>query len=188
MVSLFPHQKTALEMTSSQNRVAIKGYEGIYEIDACGNIYCVLSDRYHKPRQIKCSNEGVGYLRVGLYDKNHKRKKHYVHRLVAEAFIPNPENKPEVNHIDGNKHNNSVDNLEWCTSSENQKHACREHLQIPKYKLSAAQADEIRKLYVPKSKEFGTVALAKKFNVSQGTIYKIVKGLTYKEGDNYVEN
>ena len=50
------------------------------------------------------------------------------------------------------------------------------------------QSDEIRRLYVPKSKEFGTVALAKKFNVSQGTIYKIVKGLTYKEGDNYVEN
>jgi hypothetical protein len=60
-------------------------------------------------------------MRVHLYDKS-KRKTVYVHRVVAEAFIPNPLCKAEVNHIDGDKSNNSAINLEWCTHSENQKH------------------------------------------------------------------
>ena len=62
------------------------------------------------------------YYQVGLYNKKNKTSA-YIHRLVAIAFIPNPENKPCVNHIDGNKLNNSVHNLEWCTKSENTKHA-----------------------------------------------------------------
>ena len=63
-----------------------------------------------------------GYLRVGLLKEN-KVKKYLIHRLVAEAFIVNPNNCPIVNHKDGNKHNNNVSNLEWCTYSQNQKHA-----------------------------------------------------------------
>lgn len=63
-----------------------------------------------------------GYLSVDLY-KDGKRVTRGVHRLVAEAFIPNPENKPEVNHKDGNKHNNSISNLEWVTKKENVRHA-----------------------------------------------------------------
>lgn len=63
-----------------------------------------------------------GYHRVTLY-KNNKPKHYPIHRLVAETFIPNPENKPTVNHIDGDKSNNSVSNLEWSTHSENSQHA-----------------------------------------------------------------
>ena len=63
-----------------------------------------------------------GYYRVTLY-KNNKPTHCPIHRLVAESFIPNPGNKPTVNHIDGDKSNNSVQNLEWCTHSENSKHA-----------------------------------------------------------------
>lgn len=66
-----------------------------------------------------------GYRKVNLYDKRGKCSKKYVHRLVAEAFIPNPENKPNVNHIDCNRQNNKASNLEWCTQSENIKHAVK---------------------------------------------------------------
>ena len=63
-----------------------------------------------------------GYLRVILF-KNHKRKRFFIHRLVAEAFIPNPENKPQVNHKNGNKQNNNLRNLEWVNASENMIHS-----------------------------------------------------------------
>lgn len=125
MITLFPHQRQSLEMTEDKNRVAVKGYEGIYEIDISGNVYCVLNDRYHRPHQMKFFDNGTGYLRVALRNSKHECKKHYVHRLVAEAFIPNPEGKPNVNHIDCDTHNNSVKNLEWCTQSENIKYAVK---------------------------------------------------------------
>lgn len=79
------------------------------------------------------TDNGYGYLIVGL-SKNGKRKNFYLHRLVAEAFIPNPENKPEVNHKKGNKYDNRACNLEWVTRSENQIHA-KEVLKI-KYNLT----------------------------------------------------
>lgn len=119
MLALYKHQIEALKITEDQNRVAIPGYEGIYEIDSLGTVYCILQDRYHKPHIMKPFDNGIGYLRVTLRNVNHKAKKHYIHRLVAEAFIPNPENKPNVNHKDCNTKNNCKDNLEWCTQSEN---------------------------------------------------------------------
>ena len=69
-------------------------------------------------------NKQVGYLQVSLW-KNNVGSTHYVHRLVAKAFIPNPLNLPQVNHIDGNRQNNHVTNLEWATCSENSSHAVR---------------------------------------------------------------
>lgn len=90
-------------------------------------------DRHHKmfryvlrrtPSHLMSIQENnKGYLFVCAKERG-RRKNLLIHRLVAEAFIPNPENKPEVNHKDGNPHNNRVDNLEWVTSSENRKHAC----------------------------------------------------------------
>lgn len=73
-------------------------------------------------QELKPEETSKGYLRVDLYDKNGNRKHFKIHRLVAQAFIPNPENKPQINHIDGNKHNNSITNLEWVTDAENKEH------------------------------------------------------------------
>lgn len=95
-----------------------------YEVSDCGRIRNSETGRELKPQR---SN---GYLRVTLCDDtgHHQRN---VHRIVAETFIPNPSGYTEVNHIDGNRTNNSVTNLEWCTRSGNMKHAYRTGLQKP---------------------------------------------------------
>ena len=90
----------------------ITGYEGLYEVCSAGFVRRMPSERVLNP-----SPDKDGYLRVTLY-KNKKRKDMKMHRLVAEAFIENPENKPTVEHMDGNKKNNHVDNLIWATRSE----------------------------------------------------------------------
>ena len=90
----------------------IKGYEN-YQITSWGRVYNKSRKRFLVPEE-----HYKGYLRVDLL-KNGKRKHFKVHRLVADAFIPNPLNKPQVNHIDGNNQNNSVTNLEWVTNREN---------------------------------------------------------------------
>lgn len=107
----------------------IEGYEGLYQVSTYGNIKSLPKVRRNgtgtyiqKEKLLKPSNTSTGYKKVELC-KDGKRKSFKVHRLVAIAFIPNPDNKPEVNHIDGNKINNNIDNLEWVTSSENSVHA-----------------------------------------------------------------
>ncbi len=106
----------------------IEGYEGKYQISNFGNVKSLetwTGDKYIKREKIlKNVVYGNGYYYVCLSKKG-EVKKHKVNRLVAQAFIPNPENKPFTNHIDGDKLNNNVNNLEWCTQSENMKHASK---------------------------------------------------------------
>lgn len=92
----------------------IKGYEGLYQVSNLGR---VRSFHGGSERIMKQTLQN-GYLRITLL-KNEKSKRFLSHRLVALAFIPNPENKPQVNHIDEDKTNNRVDNLNWMTSKEN---------------------------------------------------------------------
>lgn len=96
----------------------VNEYENIYEISSFGNIRRVGSNKQLKPKLPKMPR----YYTVVLY-KNGVGKSLRIHRMVAQAFIPNPENKPQVNHIDGNKLNNNVANLEWCDNKYNQNQA-----------------------------------------------------------------
>lgn len=104
----------------------IDGYEGLYFVDTLGNVVA-----FPKKTRIKNGNEYVslkqqikkGYAVVNLYNKNKKMKSLSVHRLVATAFIPNPNNYSDVNHINGIKLDNRVENLEWCSKQQNTKHA-----------------------------------------------------------------
>lgn len=100
----------------------IEGYEGYYQVSNSGRIKS--SRKVYKEQLLKHFDNGQGYS-VVMFRVNKEYKHFRVHRLVASAFIPNPENKPYINHIDGNKSNNKVDNLEWCTRSENELHAYR---------------------------------------------------------------
>lgn len=111
----------------------VKGYEGLYEVSNLGNVKslkkvrgrALSGERLLKPHIVN------GYVMVTLC-KDSKPFNASVHRLIAEAFIPNPENKETINHIDGNKQNNSIDNLEWATQRENNIHAYRTGLHNPK--------------------------------------------------------
>lgn len=100
-----------------ENYIPIKGFENLYGIDENGNIF-----GYKRNRVVKQKLNRFGYCTIKLCKEN---KLYYfmVHRLVAQTFIPNPNDLPQVNHKDGNKQNNNVDNLEWCTQSYNMKHA-----------------------------------------------------------------
>ena len=100
----------------NENWKTINGYEN-YQISNKGNVKNIITNQI-----LKQCNNGRGYKHVMLYNSDHKGKTLVVHRLVANAFIPNPQNLPEVNHIDENKTNNSVDNLEWITCKDNINH------------------------------------------------------------------
>ena len=116
----------------------VKNFENLYEVSNTGLVRSIdrvltvkgQSDRFVKGKLLyQHTNKQVCYKQVNLW-KDNQGNTLYVHRLVAEAFINNPENKPEVNHIDGNRHNNCVENLEWVTSSENSYHASETGLRV----------------------------------------------------------
>lgn len=139
-------------------------------------------------RILKLHMDGSGYLQHSYRDDYGVLHYGRINRLVALAFISNPENKPTVNHIDGIKTNNRVDNLEWATREEQMIHAYKLGLKKPmrginhpSHKLSKEDVLYIREHYKAHDKEFGMIPLTKKFGVSEATIKRVAK----KYGDYY---
>ena len=157
----------------------IPEYEHYY-VDSLGNVYSDLKTGFH---QIKPVTTPFGYKIVWLYKKGFKRRKAMVHRLVMKAFIG--DNDLCVNHINGIKYDNRLENLEYCTTSENVKHAYdtglkkqrigEKHMQA---KLSEMDIITIKLFY--NNGLLGAVKLAEKFNVSRDHITRIARGATWK--------
>lgn len=161
----------------------IDGYEGRYEVSDLGRIrslttmvetrpgvFRVNKGRIHSP----CQRQGypIVSLRGGL-----KMPNHYVHRLVAGAFIPNPENKPHINHINSVRNDNRVENLEWCTPAENAQHSARMGRRnplrgedCPTSVLTAKQVRSIRRRLGGGARP---AHLAREYGVDRGTIVQI---------------
>jgi len=171
-------------------RKAIEGYEGIYDIDTDGNVFSLARTVCNgrgfsklKARMLKGGIGKNGYINIGLCKKGIV-KSCRVHRLIAIAFIPNPENKPQVNHIDGNKQNNKVNNLEWVTDQENVTHAwktgladsCGEKRFLSKLKES--EVVEIRNIYAKGS--ISQHKLGKIYGVGASVICEIVNNKAWK--------
>lgn len=148
----------------------IPGYDGVYFVSNLGRI----KSKRKGETKILSGAISAGYVLIQLF-KNGAHKTFRVHRLVAQAFIPNYLDKPLINHIDGNKSNNRVDNLVWCTQSENMKHAYRTGLQKPlagkrngMYGRSGAKSPNAKMV----------------LNVYTGIFYDTVREAAYYEGIN----
>lgn len=125
-------------------------------------------------KALKGQPNSKGYLRVAI-----GKKRYFVHRLVAERYVPNPENKPQVNHKNGDKTDNRADNLEWITNAENRAHAVENGLQIHGSKCPWAKLTE-EDVAIIKASDEPRKALADRFGVSVTTISGIRSGRTWK--------
>ncbi len=168
----------------------IIGYEGVYQVSNLGNVktlgqQVVYSDGrvYNYPEKILKLSNSRGYSSVHLYQNGVRSHGQPVHRLVATAFIPNPENKITVNHKDGNKKNNHIDNLEWASYKENNNHAINTglHKGTPtSYKSKLAKLSKEERLDVLKncvkgSKVYNIKYFAEKYKVSTTCVSSILK-------------
>lgn len=166
---------------------AIPNYEGLYKASTLGKIKS-LEKVIHKQNCNVVFKETIlkqflrsvlnrhGYYCVNLYDNNHKCKTHFVHRLLAISFILNPNNKPQINHIDGIKINNKLYNLEWCTASENSQHAYDTGLSIPPrgIKNGNSKLTEEDVIYIRNTRyKVSRKDLAAKFNISLKHVDKV---------------
>lgn len=156
----------------------IVGYEGFYEVSNKGRVRSLkrkVSNGHgfyiKEGRVLAMSKTTTGYWKVELKKSGEKRRSMKVHRLVAFAFIPNPENKPNINHIDGNPLNNEVENLEWCTQKENLLHATRNGLIKMVDNFTENRYEILREYTIDKKSAFD---LSKKYKCSQASIKKFL--------------
>lgn len=158
------------------NKVKVSDYE--YEVNKEGEVF-----RVGNPKPKYQATNRDGYKVVGLW-KNNKSTAKAVHRLVALAFIQNPHNKPCVNHIDGDKANNHVNNLEWVTYSENTLHSFRNKLQIPQQGEDNASAkhtnDQIHEICSLMEQGLRNIEIIEKLGVSKALLKNIRNGSSWE--------
>jgi hypothetical protein len=159
----------------------IAGYNGFYQISSFGRVKSFKYDKANG-RILKYRKNKLGYLQISI-SKNKKSKTFLIHRLVGIAFIPNPENKPEINHKDNDRSNNKQSNLEWNTAKQNAEHKVKQgRCNIPKgekctsSKLSEKQVEEIKSYKGNLSQK----ELGKLYGVSQANISSIVTNKSWK--------
>ena len=174
----------------------IKGWEGIYAITKNGKVWAhsrVIKKKspwsnnmcsYFWPGHwmaINSTKQGDWYYSIALGSKGPKRKGYKIHRLVAQAYIPNPLNLPEINHKNGNKGDNRVENLEWCTRKENLEHGYKITPMAKRTnakKLIAQDIINIRKEYAEKKPRYKD--LGKKYSVCGATVGEIIRREIWK--------
>jgi len=169
----------------------IQGYNGRYKISLCGDIKCctILKGRRKKtniPKEvsIKQKRGPNNYVHISMFT-NGKPKQYLLHRIIAQVFIPNPETKPQINHINGIKWDNRIENLEWCTQSENMQHAYKTGLKkgysVNPFKkgeghtLSKLKNEDVVQIRILASQGMQQRKIGKKFGVCQKTILNILK-------------
>ena len=166
---------------------SVVGYEGYYEVSNSGGVRSVGRKHwnghawwYRNGIMLKPQMNDKGYYIVSL-SRNSIVCPTRVHRLVAKVFIENKCDKPFINHKDGNKVNNHLDNLEWCTPLENVRHAIKNKFHDPALSGSKFSRDEVKKIRVEyKYSKTSHRKMAKKYNVTPTTIYNLLNFKTWK--------
>lgn len=159
---------------------AIDGFDG-YQVSTCGRVKSLKRGKEHILKPYLFNH----YLAVSLQRGDGEQRGYTIHPFVAKAFIPNPENKPEVHHRDDNKFNNAVGNLEWVTHAENVQYAYATGAQKSggdrsDSDLTNEQVEWCRTVYKPHDKEYSAKALAEKLGVEFETVRLAIRGKTYK--------
>lgn len=178
-IAVYPFQ---LEDLEGEKWLDIPYNDEAYHISTYGR---VKSFQKGTVKILKPCLHNCGYLYVELFNEDRKGKKFKIHQLVAEAFIPNPENKKTVDHRYGVKFDNYFENLSWKTQAENNQAAYDTGLKKSgeesyQAKLTNEQVIEIRRDYIKGDPKYGAAAFAEKFGVTPDLIYSVVSGRTYK--------
>lgn len=150
----------------------IEGYEGRYMVSNLGRVKS-MKYRHHNKVEILKEDFKFGYKRVCLFNKDGKRKRMRVHRIVAKAFVPNPNNYSIINHKDENKENNRADNLEWCTQKYNINYGTRTERASAKIRKSIIQMNKDNKVI----KQYSSIAeVERELKFNRSNIIACAKG------------
>jgi len=166
----------------------IKGYENYYQVSNIGNVRSL--DRtvphpvmgFKKGKPCKQHPNHNGYMRVGLH-KLGNREQEFVHKLVGQAFVSNPNSKPQINHIDGDKLNNNVENIEWCTNKENCIHASNLGLRNPvrgiEHHNAKMNPEKVKDLRKKRDEGWSYKQLCDLFGITKGVVGQIYHKRTW---------